>query len=165
MCGHCRFIGKLVSFVHPPRRKAFHCPFFWKRIKIGERRSFSTLIRITVFAIAALLLCAIITPTRAYTITVINTNDSARGLLCQVAMDDGDHTMIDITHTNDLKGWICTVGGDFAVAPTSLIRLDDMSDHFIDVSNYGLISCNTGAQNNTAWLAVKKNQGVRVGLH
>ena len=113
------------------------------------------------------MLGAIITPTRTYTITVINTNDSGRGLLYQVRMDalDSDHTMIDITHTNDLKGWICIVGGDFAVAPLSLIRLDHMSDDFIDVSNYGLLSSNTGARNNTASLAVKKNQGVRVGLH
>jgi hypothetical protein len=109
------------------------------------------------FAIAVSLFCAVTTPTNAYTITVINTNDSGSGLLCQAPIDahDGDHTMIDITRSNDQKGWICTVGGDFAIAPPSFIRLDDMSDQFIDVSKYGLLSSNTGAQNNAAWLAVK----------
>jgi hypothetical protein len=74
--------------------------------------------RPTTFAIAALLLCALMVPVHATTITVINTNDSGTGSLRQALTDSHDHDTI--TFDPALNGQFITLTSSELVIDKSI---------------------------------------------
>ena len=76
------------------------------------------MMRATTFAISVLLLCAVVIPTHATTITVTNTNDSGPGSLRQALADaiDGDTVTFAVTGTITLTSGGLVIDKDVTIS-------------------------------------------------